>query len=185
VDITDMREPDLAQLTDHPDLTIAIGGREYRFSELPVAQLGRLQAWVKDSSPHPVDEDRRYLLDQARRDAQRWPPKVGTAEGAAALLGTEPGQIEALAAGLSVHHPELSRADAERVFRALRKDAAKEARRAQREGRKYDGEGAARRIFAVLFGLDDDEDDDLKNFGPNGTAAGSIGASSFGVASEN
>ena len=88
---------DLSQLTDEPELTIAIGGREYQFSELPIAALARLQEWIKREHPHPIEaikphldglgpEERRYLLDQARLEARSWPPEIGTPEGAEALL---------------------------------------------------------------------------------------------------
>ncbi len=156
----------LDQLTDLPQLELPIGGKLYRFSELPVEALGRLQAIIKRTVPHPVaalaghldglaEADRQYVLEQARAESWRWPPVVGTAAGAAALLGTEEGQIEALYEGLQVHQPETSRAVAVRIFRLLRTDSAAAAKAAKAAGRKYDGEGPARRIFAALFGLDD------------------------------
>lgn len=160
----------LDQLTDEPQLSIGIGGRLYRFSELPIEGLGRLQAWLKANCVHPVtalkdhldglpDRDRERLLEAARREGRDWPPQVGTAAGAAALLGTEPGQIEALYEGLRVHQPETSRELAVRIFRQLRRDAGKLAAAARKEGREYDGEGPARLIFATLFGLEDPDDE--------------------------
>ena len=154
----------MIELTDQPCLTIDIAGQTYRFSELPIEALGRLQAFIKAVVPHPVaalaghldgldEADRRYLLEQARLEAKSWPPVIGTAEGSAVLLGSEAGQIETLYEGLRVHQPATTREFAKRIFRHLRKQSADDSLRAQRNGREYDGEGPARRIFAVLFGL--------------------------------
>ena len=106
----------------------------------------------------PQQQD--YLLDQARRDGRDWPPQAGTAAGVVALMGTTAGQVEALAAGLSVHHPELSRADVQRIYRELSRESARDARRARKAGRRYDGEGTVKRIFAVMFGMGDPAMDD-------------------------
>ncbi len=164
----------LETCTDSPELTVTIGGASYSFSELPIAQLAKLQTWIRAHVPHPLDTlkghldgldpaDRAALLEAARVEARGWPPQIGTAAGAAALLGSEPGQVEALAAGLSVHHADLSREHVGRIYRQLRKDAGREAKKARREGREYDGEGDVRRIFAVLFGLDDPDEPELPN----------------------
>jgi hypothetical protein len=162
-------KPSLDQLTDQPQIAVTIGGQVYRFSELSIAALGRLQALIKETMPHPVQAlkghldglaaaDREFLLKEAYRDARSWPPVVGTAAGAAALLSSEPGQIAALYEGLLVHQPQITQADVVRIFRALRRDAAREAAAARQNGQEYDGEGTARRIFAALFGLGIDED---------------------------
>ncbi len=187
--------PSLTSLTDRPELTVEVGGRVYSFSELPIGKLADLQVWIRQHSTHPIDAlkghldgllegDRATLLEAARQEARRWPPEIGTAEGAAALLGSEAGQREAFYAGLSVHHPEVTRDEAVRIFRSLQKDAAREAKRAKREGREYDGEGAARRIFAVLFGMDDDDEDDAPKAYPGpmpGRDGASIGRISSGL----
>jgi len=156
----------LTTATDSPELTVTIGSASYSFSELPIAALAKLQAWIRSHVPHPLDAlkghldgldpaDRAVLLEAARVEARSWPPEIGTAAGAAALLGSEPGQVEALAAGLSVHHPELTRPDVERLYRALGKETMRLVRAARSRGRAYDGEGTMRRVFATLFGLDD------------------------------
>lgn len=160
---------DLTKLTDRPELTVPIGGRDYDFSEIPIGKLSDLQDFIRKAVPHPLealkghldgfsDRDRDRLLDEARAAGAKWPPQVGTAEGAAALLGTEAGQVEALRVGLSVHHPEMTADDAGRLFRQLRKETLRLARAARKAKRDYDGEGTVRRIFAVLFGLDPDEE---------------------------
>lgn len=169
---------DLSQLTNQPERTVEIGGKPYQFGELPIDALGRLQAWIKAHVPHPLDAvkghldglseaDRRYLLEQARQEARQWPPVIGTAAGAAALLSTEAGQLAAFAEGLRVHQPAATDKDAAALFKRLRTDAAKAAAAAAKAGRQYDGEGPARDIFAVLFGLDprdhDDDDGDGEN----------------------
>lgn len=152
----------------HPELTVPIGGFVFGFSELPVEKLDELQAFIRRTTPHPLEavkkhlegldlDDRQFLLEQARVDAKNWPPQVGTAAGALALLSSEPGQIEALRVGLTVHQPGTSEAEARRVFKALRKQAAQDAAAAKAKGQKYSGEGTVQRIFACLFGLDDFE----------------------------
>jgi len=148
----------LDQLTDAPQLTVSIGGRFYQFSELPLDALGRLQAWIKQAVPNPIDavkphlaglnpEDRRALLDRAYDDALSWPPILGTAAGAKALLSGEPGQTEAFCEGLSIHQPQISRAEAVRLYKTLLRDAARDRSAAR----------TAARIFAVLFGAPDPE----------------------------
>jgi hypothetical protein len=161
---------DLSHLTDQPQLRLTICGRAYRFSELPLEALGRLQEWLKANHKHPLDDikphlsglsdtDRAAVLEAARKEGRNWPPQIGTAAGSAALLSSEPGQVEAVYEGLLVHQPELSREAAARVYRQLRKEAGAAAKAAKRAGREYDGEGTAHRIFAVLFGLDDPSDE--------------------------
>lgn len=160
---------DLDRLTDQHCLEIDIGGQVFRFSELPIEALGRLQAVIKTLVPHPVgalsghldglcDADRQYLLQQAWIEAKSWPPVIGTAAGAAALLGSEPGQIETLYEGLRVHQPAITKEEARQIYRLLRRQSASDSRKAQQQGREYDGEGPARRIFGTLFGLDESDE---------------------------
>jgi hypothetical protein len=158
----------LDQLDDRPELTVAIGGQTYHFSELPIARLADLQALIRRLVPHPVDavkahlaglaaEDRQALLSEALREARSWPPQAGTAAGMATLMSAEEGQVAALAAGLSVHHPELGAGEVTRLYRQLQRQAVKDARRAKAEGRTDDGEGLVARIFSVIFGFGDPE----------------------------
>lgn len=137
---------DLTQLTGAPELTVTLGGRHYHFSELPLESLGRLQAYIRRTVPDPFEHARAKckglpesvqatLLENARRESLRWPPQLGTAEGAHALLDHEAGQVEAIHEGLQVHHAGASREEAVRVYRLIR------------------GEAMARRVFGVLFGL--------------------------------
>lgn len=156
----------LAQLDDRPELTATIGGRPYHFSEVPIERLADLDAFIRRTVPHPIDalrphlaglaeSDRAALLLAARAEARSWPPQAGTAAGMAALLSTEAGQLEALAAGLSVHHPEVTRDEARRIYRQLQREALREAARKRRAGQADDGEGLVRRIFSVIFGFGD------------------------------
>lgn len=169
----------LIELDDRPELTATIGGREYHFGELPLEQLARLDAFLRRTVPHPVqairphlaglpDADRQALLENARREARSWPPQAGTSAGMAAILSTEPGQLEALEAGLAVHHPGLSRADAARVYRQLQRDAMREAARRRRAGLADDGEGLVKRIFSVIFGYGDPALEDAEEPLPEG-----------------
>jgi hypothetical protein len=163
----------LDQLDDRPELTVRIGGEDYHFSEVPIAALAGLQSWIRAHVPHPLDaikghldglaaEDRRELLESARREARQWPPQAGTAAGTAALLATEAGQVEALRAGLAVHRPGTTADDARRIYRTLTRAAARSAAAARRAGRPADEDGDARRIFSVIFGMGDPAADDAE-----------------------
>jgi hypothetical protein len=147
---------DLTQLTGEPELVCTIGRDTYRFSELRIAALARLQTWIRDHTPHPLDslrghldglvaEDRQALLEKARVEALSWPPQLGTPAGALALLGTEAGQIQALFEALAVHQGDLCLDDARRIYRTLKQVA------------KRTGEQDITRIFACAFGLDVDD----------------------------
>lgn len=162
---------DLAQLTDQPTW-IAIGGKSYGFSEIPFGGLGELQAWLKDNTPHPLrslagqldgfsEEEKAELLRQAREDAKSWPPVVGTAAGAAALLATEAGQLRALWVALKVHQPATTLDEARRLYKALQGEAARLARaRRGKAPAAGDAEAKVSRIFAIAFGMDGDDQAD-------------------------
>jgi hypothetical protein len=150
---------DLTEHLDFPSLSIDLGGKSYSFGELPLESLARLQQWIRANCLHPIDAikahldglpdtDRQRLLESARVEARTWPPQIGTQAGALALLGSEAGQVEALYEGLLVHQPAITRPQALRVFRQLGKNLA-----------KGDGEKTIQRIFAVMFGLGDPDDD--------------------------
>lgn len=160
---------DLTQLTDEPELTVTIGGRAYQFSELPLAALSRLQTWVRANVPHPLDSLRGHLeglpevgvvaaIEAARKEAKSWPPQVGTSAGSIALLSSEPGQIETLFEGLAVHDKSVTLEGAQRLYRQLQRQTAREAKATKAAGRKYEGEGTVHRIFGILFGIDDSEE---------------------------
>lgn len=158
---------DLDQLTDQPT-PVRIGGKEYLFSELPLESLGELQKWLRTNVPNPLVAVRQHLdgfdaeqqaalLDQARRDALHWPPKVGTARGAAALLGDEPGQVEVLWVALRVHQPTCTRDQAARLYKQLKREALSEQRRAKAAGEKPDAVESQKvtRIYGIAFGMDE------------------------------
>ena len=161
----------LTELADAPELSVEIGGHLLHFSELPLERLARLQAFIARTVPDPWRHAREkaaglpdgvaaVLLENARQESLRWPPQLGTAAGAVALLSTDEGQMEALFEALQVHQPATTRDDARAVWKLMRKDSAARMRRARAEGRAYRGEGLARRIFAVAFGQDDPDLDD-------------------------
>ena len=181
---------------DHPELIVAVGGREYRFSELTMGKRAELQAYLRRSIPHPLEavkphleglrpEDRQALLENARKEAAAWPPDIGSVAGMKALTATDAGQVATLAAALSIHHPGATDADAERLYRALAREAMIEAQAARRRGEEYDGEGTARRIYSVIFGMGDPDARETlplpEGCGPDRTR-GSIGAISTGPA---
>jgi hypothetical protein len=180
----------LVTALDQPELEISIGGRIYYFSELPLACRARLQSWIQSKTPHPMEavkahvegldtDDRQYLLNEARKEAQDWPPDIGSPRGKILLLGTDAGQAETLYVGLTVHQPDMTREAAHKLFRALEREAAYERRRAKSEGREPAGENAIQRIYACMFGLilpSDEEGLPKKDQAPttNGASTGDL-----------
>jgi hypothetical protein len=136
---------DLTKLVDGiPDLLERIGGVEVVFSEVPIEGLARLQAWIKANVPHPLEAIRDYLAklppgvasdlaEKARRDAMNWPPEIGTAEAAVALLGSTEGQVAAFLEGLLVHHPDATPSDARRLYNTLKREVAMDLARRKRK----------------------------------------------------
>jgi len=167
---------DLTELTDEPELTAEIGGKIYRFSELPIGHLAKLQAWIKANVPDPLVALRERLAGypdavaaqvaaETRREAPSWPPMVGTSEAAVALMGTQQGQVYSLWIGLTVHQPASTIEDADRLYRALK--------------RARDGK-LVKRIFRTIFGTaagerDEDEDEDQgESTDPKGQASAAL-----------
>jgi hypothetical protein len=182
VDIAVMSDERLDTRLDGPSLILEIEGREYRFGELDVDRRAGLQAYLRRAVPHPLDSIKAHLdgfsesaqavlLENARQDAKKWPPNIDTGAGRTALLADDLGQIEALHVGMSMHHPGATREDAERLYKALDRDA--------RRGQK-----TIARIYCVMFGRGDPEVEDPvpKSSGPDRTRA-SIGAGSSAPAS--
>jgi hypothetical protein len=159
---------DLTHLIDSvPELRERIGGVDIVFSEIPIEGLARLQAWIKEHVPNPLEAIRDHLAklppaiatdlaERARREARDWPPEIGTADGATSLLGSENGQIWAFYEGIRVHHPDATITDASRLYRVLKREVA-----------RSKDERRVRRIFATIFGTttadEDDEVPALKN----------------------
>lgn len=167
---------DLTKLVDGiPELREVIGGVEVVFSEIPIEGLARLQSWVNDHVPNPLEAIRDHLAklpqaiasdlaEKARRESLTWPPEIGTGEGAVALLGSTEGQIIAFHEGLRVHHSDATFGDAGRLYRVLKREVA-----------KSKDERRVRRIYATIFGTDAVDDVDgapvLKNGRPLVVAA--------------
>lgn len=144
---------DLTKLVDDaPELHERIGGVDVVFSEIPIEGLARLQAWINMHVSNPLEAIRdelpklppaiaSELAERARREALDWPPEVGTEEGASRLLGSPTGQVMAFYEGLRVHHPDATVADADRLYRALKREAVKSG-----------GLRRVKRIYATIFG---------------------------------
>ena len=142
---------DLAEHLDQPQ-PVRVDGVDYPFSELAIASLAKLQAWIKEHVPNPLvairsqlkgfdAEDRHFLLDQARKDAANWPPLMGSPQ-AGRLLAERPDfQVETLWVGLQQHWPECERATAEHLHR------------------KVKNLPQARTIYAILFGMPEDAEE--------------------------
>ena len=152
--------PTLDTMLDHPRLTVEVEGVVYRFSELPLEAMARIQAWIRTNVPHPLDalkgrldgldpEDRRYLLDRAYDAAQEWPPRVGTKAAGEVLAQSMAARLVVFLEGLRVHQPNATEADAQRLHDAL-----------IRGSDRADGIRTAKRILQVLHGVEDDEPDD-------------------------
>lgn len=182
---------DLDVFAGLPAYRTTIGGRTFQFGELSLSALAALQAWVRAHVPHPLEAvkphlagldpaDRAALLEQARRDGLRWPPKVGTGEGAAALLGDEEGQAETLYHALLTHQPETTREQARRLYRLLVHEGLKwdadEARAAAIEGRAPREFPKLRDVLAVAFGMPVDAAAEEEEAAPKGEAAAATAA---------
>lgn len=142
-------------------------GVVFRVAEIDLGAQARLQAWVRENVPHPVaavrdhlaglsPEDRAVVLEAAARDAPRWPPKIGTAEAARALLTDARGQALVLAEGLLAADPSLRG----------RPELAERAERLARRLNLRRNAKLSARVIGVIFG-DDGEDE-----GENEEAAG-------------
>lgn len=137
---------DLAEHADQPQ-TVTVGGRAFKFSELSLESCARIQAWIKEHVPNPLQAvrqhldgfnqaDRALLLESARKDAQHWPPEVGTPAAAEALASSPSGLIYVLFEGLRAHDPDATLDMARWLHKRIRND-----------------EGAARAIFSLLYGI--------------------------------
>lgn len=174
-----------------PAYTLEAGGRSWKFTEIDMAGLAELQAWLRASVPNPLEAvkpllsglepaERAGLLENARREALDWPPRIGTPAGALALFGSEEAQVLILRLALRTHHPELTAEQAGRLFRWLKaQDAAwdrAEAQRVRAEGGTPREYPVNARIIATAFGMPSpDDEEELKGFsGPKapGPASG-------------
>jgi len=176
-----MNEPSLSELLDGPTLTIRIGGQDYRFSEISVTSKMALEEWIKANSPHPIQaikphldglppEERRELLENARKDAKDWPPRIGTQAGSKVLMGSgDMGQIEVLYHGLQVRYPNATREHARGLHcwleRALRREIADDP----------NGESPTiRRIYAAIFGMLDEQGEPVAGLPKGETTAPNV-----------
>jgi hypothetical protein len=189
-----MSNPSLPQLTDEPpEITVEVAGKEYGFSELPLADLAKLQGWIEKTYPHPVQairphmeglpaEDRHYLLEQARQSAPMWPPEVGTKDGSRLIMSSPAGQVEALFYALNLHHPGTTREDAERFYRAFR-----------RESTRRRDKFTVMLVFATIFGneevkelslnMEDGQESGDDSRPKNGRSPAATGPGSAGISS--
>lgn len=134
-----------------PELTLAIGGEQYGFSELDETRLDALLAWLKAKTPHPLDQlkgdhlahlsdkEREKLFNRAMEQAASYPPRLDTFDQQLGIVTTRANILEFLKAALSVHHPGLTPADVRRVYRQIENEgiaaekAAKEAAKVAKE----------------------------------------------------
>jgi hypothetical protein len=121
------------QLSGQPELTETIAGHQYHFSALTVDALARLQAWMRDNIPDPMEsvkpaleglapEDRQYLLNEARKERLSWPPDIMSHKGKIALMSSDSGTQELFLECVHVHHPEITREGSYKIYWALVKE---------------------------------------------------------------
>lgn len=161
-----------------PELTLAIGGKEYGFSELDDDRIRALEAWVLARTPHPLDalkgdhianltdKERETLFNRAMARMDAYPPRLDGFPQQLALIRTVPGQRELLAVALGVHHPEITPAEARRIYQDVAVETDRIAMEFEAEARKRaeEGEGGGEpdpldmwstpfgKIFHVAFG---------------------------------
>lgn len=134
-------------------VSFVLDGVSFAVRELSLAAQARLQAWLREHTPHPVaavkdhlkglsPEDRAVVLEAATRDAAQWPPKVGSPAAARALLTDARGQALVLLEGLRAADPDAPPEKAEWLSRRLNltRNAA-----------------LSRRVIGVIFGTGGDE----------------------------
>lgn len=163
--------------TDSPEFTLAIGGKEYGFSELDDDRIKALESWLLARTPHPLDalkgdhvanltdKERETLFIRAMARMDAYPPRLDGFPQQLALIRTVPGQRELLAVALGVHHPEITRAEARRIYQEVAVETdriAMEIERKAKEKAEADGEDEPDpldmwstpfgKIFHVAFG---------------------------------
>jgi hypothetical protein len=149
-------------LDEHLNVTkpFKLAGRVFPIRELSLDAKARLQGWIKQHVPHPLrvvrdqldgfsDRDRSILLDQARREAQHWPPIVDSPAGADALFKSPDGHRAVIREGLATGSDKVTDFDVEWVYRQIRTDGAK-----------------SREFIGTIFGLSEDDLEELDDDGP-------------------
>lgn len=146
-------KPGLDQLLD-VGTDVTVGGKTYRFGELTLGAMARLQGWIKSHVPNPLAalrgeldgftaEEKAVLLEGARKEAQHWPPVIGSPDAARHLFSSPDGHRALLKEALLVHQPEIGEAEVERLYRRIRFD-----------------EALSTRIMGLAFGRDLDQSGD-------------------------
>lgn len=124
---------DLAALTNQP-VPVSLAGRTLLVRPRTLRELGHWQAWYKRSVKHPIaaaleglraaeaagvpvtKDLRDAVLAAAQREAQSWPPRIGTYHWYQAIDAVEGGWPAILHLALADTHPELTAADCERLW---------------------------------------------------------------------
>mgnify|MGYP001128855959 CR=1 FL=1 len=154
--------PTLDALVEAPTIEVEVEGRTYRFAELSLAALGRLQEAVKSLAPHPLQALKPHLaglptaaveaaVAEAVRLGRDWPPRIGTAPASAVLTGTPAGLVHVLHEGLRATSPTAAIDDAGCLLNALERDV----KRRRLAG--LPAEAVVSRVLSVLFGNGDPE----------------------------
>lgn len=98
-------------------IEIEIGGQAYKFAQLRIGEIARIQAWL-DSLPNPIQmirpmleglepEERKMLLADAQKELRNWPPQFGTDKGSQ-LIGRPDGTKVFMRAALKRCQPNLT-----------------------------------------------------------------------------
>lgn len=155
---------------------LEVDGVPFRVAEITLEAQARLQAWLRQHVPHPVaavkdhlkglsPEDRATVLETASREARYWPPKIGTAEAARAMLTDARGQAAVFLEGLRAADPTATPAQAEWLAKRLNRTR---------------NTKLSRHVLAIIFGTDVDvvdEGDEGEPDGPKADGAADASAS--------
>ncbi|MDB5350531.1 MAG: hypothetical protein JWN86_1778 [Planctomycetota bacterium] len=136
--------------------SVEINGRKYQVGRFTFRDIGKVEAFVKSKIPNPVsavlaiegisDGDRRFLLENARKDLVHYPPDVNSPEAQRVVLGTIEGHVLLMEIALTKYQPELKTED----IRAIHA----EMMASQEHGMRKLAE-----IFAVAYDADEDASD--------------------------
>lgn len=137
-------------------VSFEVDGVAFKVAEISLDSQARLQAWLRVNVPHPIAAVREHLkglspeqqsivLEIATREALRWPPKIGTAEAARALLTDSRGQVAVFLEGLQAADATATSREAEWLAKRLNHTR---------------NTKTSRRVLSVIFGTDYDDDDD-------------------------